>query len=253
MKNKEQWSMRILLVIVLMGLALLACLALDKPSKAEITIIGYAREHGISTSAYPQVVIDLLERNPEMEEFVLNYPFREETQTDLTGYDLSQGVPLLMQWDKRWGYLEYSGSMVAVTGSGPLCLAMAGYYVTEDARFYPENVVRFAIDNAYYSGGGSRQALISEGGPALGLDVMEISVVQDKLATYLQAGNPVIAAVGPGDFTSSSQFIVLTGCHSGMVTVHDPNSYVNSGREWSFEELLPQLTNLWVIKAAAEG
>ena len=254
MKNKEQWSMRIFCAIVVMGLALLVCLAADKPSQAEITVITYAKEHGIPPSEYPQAVIDMLENNPEMEEFVLNYPLREDLVTDLSGYDRSQGVPLLMQWDKRWGYLEYSGSLVGVTGSGPLCLAMAGYYVTEDARFYPENIVRFAIDNAYYAAGsGSKQALISEGGPALGLAVKEVSVVEDKVAIYLRAGNPMIAAVGPGDFTSSGHFIVLTGYKDGAVTVHDPNSYVNSGREWSFGELAPQITNLWVIKAGSEG
>ena len=200
------------------------------------------------------MVVEMLERNPEMEEFVLNYPLREDLRTDLSGYDLSQGMPLLMQWDKRWGYLEYGGSMVAVTGSGPLCLSMAGYYLTEDEKFYPENVVRFAIDNEYYSAvSGSKKSLISEGGPALGLDVKEVSVVQDKMATYLNAGNPIIAAVGPGDFTSSSHFIVLTGCRDGLVTVHDPNSYVNSGKEWRFEDLIPQITNLWVIKAAAQS
>lgn len=248
MKNKEKWSMRIFFTIVVMGLALLVCLAADKPSQAEIAVISYAREHGISASEYPDFVIDMLERNPEMEEFVLNYPFREDLLTDLRGYDRSQGVPLLMQWDKRWGYLEYSGSLVAVTGSGPLCMAMVGYYLTGETKFYPENVVQFAIDNEFYAAGGSRQTLISEGGPALGLAVKAVSVVEDKMAIYLRAGNPMIAAVGPGDFTASSQFVVLTGWKDGMVTVHDPNSYVNSGKEWSYAELAPQITNLWVIK-----
>lgn len=253
MKNKEKWSLRIFFMIVLMGLVLLMGLAVDRPSQAEIAVISYAMENGISVSQYPDAVIDMLEQNPEMEEFVLNYPFREDLKTDLSGYDRSQGVPLLMQWDKRWGYMEYSGSMVAVTGAGPLCLSMAGYYLTADEKFYPENVVRFAIDNEYYAGTVSSPALITEGGPALGLAVKEVSVVEDKLGTYLRAGNPVIAAVGPGDFTSSSHFIVLTGCRDGMVSLHDPNSYVNSGRTWTFAELLPQITNLWVIKVGTEG
>ena len=254
MNRKEKWSLRIFLAIVLMGVVLLVCLAADQPSQAEIKVISYAMENGIPISQYPDMVIDMLERNPEMEEFVLNYPLREDLRTDLSGYDLSQGVPLLMQWDKRWGYMEYSGSLVAVSGAGPLCLAMAGYYVTQDEKFYPENVVRFAIENEYYAvGSGSKTTLITEGGPALGLTVKEVSAVADKLGTYLRAGNPVIAAVGPGDFTSSSHFVVLTGCRKDQVTVHDPWSYVNSGKEWTFDELLPQITHLWVIKAGPEN
>jgi hypothetical protein len=57
-------------------------------------------------------------------------------------YDLSEGVggegvPLFLQWDKRWGYERYGSDYLAITGCGPTCLAMAGYYLTGDASFDP--------------------------------------------------------------------------------------------------------------------
>ena len=101
-------------------------------TETELKVKAYAEEMGIFYAKYPQSLIDLLERNPETEAFVLNYPFREEVVQEAFSYDLSQGVPLMMQWDMRWGYLKYGSDVVGITGCGPVCLAMAGYYVTGD-------------------------------------------------------------------------------------------------------------------------
>ena len=45
-------------------------------TETELKVKAYAEEKGIFYSEYPQSLIELLERNPETEEFVLNYPFR---------------------------------------------------------------------------------------------------------------------------------------------------------------------------------
>lgn len=217
---------------------------------AELRVKAYADEIGVPYSAYPDSLIALLERNPETEAFVLGYPLRQEEQIDLSAYDLSVGVPLFMQWDTRWGYLKYGSDVVGITGCGPVCLAMAGYYVTGDDAFSPDKMVKFAADNGYYSrGNGSSWTLISEGGVKLGLDVTEIPLVKKRITDNLAAGNPVICAMGPGDFTTSGHYIVLTGLQDGLFTVNDPNSHENSERLWSYEEIEGQIRNLWVIRA----
>lgn len=250
-KRKAQWKLAAILSTVLMCSILLLYLVVDEPSQAELTVIAHAREQGISSLQYPEEIIALLEENEETEQFVLNYPFREEEpEIDLSAVDLNKGVPLFMQWDERWGYMEYGDGMVAKNGCGPMCLAMAGYYVTGNAAFYPDRIVEFAQKNDFYSpGNGSKWTLISVGGPALGLEVTELPLVENKIAAYLNSGNPVIAVMGPGDFTASGHFIVLTGYRDGMVTVNDPNSYVNSGKEWEFARIQDQIKNLWVIQA----
>lgn len=240
------------LAVVLMCGMLMAWLVHDTPTEMELQVMAYAEEKGVPYSAYPSSLIELMARNPETEEFVLNYPFHQASDVDLSGYDRTQGVPLFIQWDPQWGYLKYGGDFVAVTGCGPMCLAMAGYYVTGDAAFAPDKIVDYAQENGYYSkGNGSKWTLISQGGPALGLDVTELPLVEKKIATYLQAGDPIIAAMGPGDFTSTGHYIVLTGYEDGMLTVNDPNSYVNSEKTWPFETFVAQVRNLWVIKAPA--
>ena len=54
--------------------------------------------------------------------------------------------------------------------------------------------------------------------------------------------------MGPGDFTTTGHFIVLSGCEDGLIKINDPNSYANSEKLWSYEEIADQIRNLWVIR-----
>ena len=213
------------------------------------TVENYAAARGISAREYPRSLVELLDRNPETEEFVLNYPFRREEKIRMRDFDRSQGVPLMMQWDTRWGYIEYGSDVVGITGCGPLCLSMAGYYLTGDSKFAPERVVEFALENGYnVNGSGSSWTLISEGGVKLGLDVTEIPLVKQRILDNLKAGNPIICVMGPGDFTTTGHFIVLVGEEDGLLRVNDPNSQTNSEKLWKFEDIESQFRNLWVIR-----
>lgn len=253
MDKKEKWNLFLFTATVAVCAVLMLWLVVNKPSDAQVTIMEYAAQEGIGVQDYPDSLIRLLERNPETAEFVLHYPTRQEQKIDLSGLDRSQGVPLLLQWDERWGYMEYGSDMVAITGCGPVCLSMVGWYLTGEEKFYPDRVVEFALENGYYTEGeGSAWALMSEGAKKLGLNVKELAPVQNKIAAYLQAGDPIIAAMGPGDFTSSGHFIVLTGCEDGMLTVNDPNSRIRSGKQWAFDEIEDQISNLWVFIADGE-
>ena len=80
----------------------------------------YAREHGLSASDYPEKLVELYERNPETEQFVFEYPLMKDNppSDDLSGLDTSS-VPLLMQWDQRWGYGHYAGNLFGLSGCGP--------------------------------------------------------------------------------------------------------------------------------------
>lgn len=252
MKTKMGGRLALAALTLVLCAGLMVWLMLHKPTQTELELQAYAEEKGISYLAYPSSLVELMERNPETEEFVLNYPFREDEPIDLSEYDLTQGVPLFMQWDTRWGYMKYGSGFVAETGCGPVCLAMAGYYVTGDEKFSPDKMVEFALENGYYSpGNGSKWTLISEGGKTLGLAVKELPLVEKKIADYLKAGDPIIAAMGPGDFTSSGHYIVLTGYEDGMLSVNDPNSHANSEKLWSYETFADQVKNLWVIMAGA--
>ena len=82
----------------------------------------------------------------------------------------------------------------------------------------------------------------------LGLDVTEIPLVKKRITDNLEVGNPIICAMGEGNFTTSGHYIVLVGLEDGLIRVNDPNSYANSEKLWSYEELEGQIRNLWVIR-----
>ena len=222
---------------------------LGQPTAVEQRVMEYAKSRGKTIGDYPASLVELLERNPEAEAFVLEYPFWEAAPYDLSEYENSPAVPLFLQWDQRWGYEQYGSDVLGITGCGPTCLAMVGYYLTGDAWFTPANVAAFAWDGGYYAAGyGSSWTLISEGGRELGLEVTELPLLKERILEELAAGNPIICAMGPGAFTETGHYIVLVGVEDGKIRVNDPNSRANSERLWSYEEIERQIRNIWVIR-----
>jgi len=223
----------------------------ETATDAQKTILDFAEANGVSYSDYPESLVSLLERNPETAEFVLNYPLSQRTvmAPEPEEYAITDSVPLFLQWDPRWGYMQYGSDMAAITGCGPVCLSMAACYLTGDAKFVPDKLIRFASENGYYvKGSGSSWTLISEGGPALGFDVRELPLDENVIQKNLEAGYPVICVLGPGDFTTSGHFIVLTGWENGAFRVNDPNSRANSAKLWDYSRISGQIRNLWVIR-----
>ena len=260
MKRKKKGLLTIVLILAILTIGALNARTLrglyrnltyswGEHTETETRVWRYAVEHDLSYGDYPESLVALLERNPETETFVLEYPTWEETDWDLSEYADSETVPLFLQWDQRWGYERYGSDCIGITGCGPTCLAMVGYYLTGDESFNPADVAEFAEKNGYYASGyGSSWTLISEGGEKLGLDVTEIPLVKKRMTDNLEVGNPIILALGPGDFTTSGHYVVITGLEEGLFRINDPNSRANSDRLWSYEELESQIRNLWVIR-----
>ena len=213
----------------------------------------YAEQHETSLADYPDALVQLYARNPDARDFVRDYPKKKElTPTiDLSNLSGSKTVPLLLQWDERWGYREYNESIIGLAGCGPTCLSMATIYLTGDTTKDPLWMCRFAEQNQFnVPGSGSKWALISEGGRMLGLDVTQIPLDKDRIYRNLDVGNPIIVVVGPGDFTTDGHFLVLTGRSGDKITLNDPNSPTNSAKSWDYDTLAGQIQALWVLRRA---
>ena len=199
--------------------------------------------------AIPEELIALRERYPETAQFVADYP-REHGKhhtIDLTG-EVEQGtIPLLLQWDERWGYETYGSSMMAITGCGPTSLSMVVCGLTGDTSWDPLAVAAFSEREGYYvPGEGTSWELMTTGAEALGVRAEAGTVSEEYLRNHLSAQTPMICSMYPGDFTTSGHFIVLTGFDAGgNVTVNDPNSPKNSETAWLLETLLPQIRAVW--------
>ena len=77
-----------------------------------------------NADAYPQKLLVALCNNPEMIDFVKGYPDADGSGEGwLTKNELSQRFPLLLQWDKRWGYIPYGDNVIGLSGCAPTCLS----------------------------------------------------------------------------------------------------------------------------------
>ncbi len=220
-------------------------------SSFQLALETFAEENDLQMNQWPDELLEAAERNPEMEDFVLNYPIKkdETPEIDLDDCRGTDTVPLLFQWDERWGYSEYSGGPMGLTGCGPTCLSMVCIYLLNDPDYNPRYIAEFSRNNGYsVTGSGSAWALISEGGEMLGLDVTEIPLDEERIIRNLEAGNPIICVMGPGDFTTTGHFIVMTDYVDGMIKVNDPNSNSRSEQLWDYARIKDQILNLWVCR-----
>ncbi len=220
---------------------------------AEEAVMTFAQENGMPYRAWPESLISLLERNPETADFVLSYPEEKDAHHEVDLSDLvgSETVPLFLQWDKRWGYLDYGNDVAGLTGCGPVCLSMAAFYLTGDTAMSPDHMIRFSLAEGYCKpGSGSSWTLISEGAGKLGLVATELPLVKKMIFAHLEAGDPIICVMGPGDFTSTGHYIVLTGVEDGFLRVNDPNSIKRSETLWDYDQISDQIRNLWVLQVS---
>lgn len=207
----------------------------------------------IDIKSYPEELLALLEKNPETEEFVLNYPLMKDKHEgfSMEEYKSCTEVPLFMQWDMRWGYEEYAGSMIGLSGCGPVCLSMVTVFLTGDITYDPLYVARFAEENGYAAkNNGTKWTLMSEGAEKLGLISEELPLHKESIINALNEGKPVILIMGEGDFTSSGHFIVLTDYDEDGFSVLDPNSKARSDKKWTYERIESQIRNIWCFSAS---
>lgn len=217
------------------------------------TLEAYAAENGLSMSEWPENLVELYELNPDAREYVRNYPrYKDQTfEIDLSGAEKTRTVPLLLQWDKRWGYTKYGDDVLALTGCGPTCLSMVSIYLLKDPKYTPRYVADFSDEHGYFvSGAGTSWTLMSQGALELGIQTRELPLVEQQVMDHLAAGDPIICAMAPGIFTRVGHYIVLIGLEDGKIQVNDPNSITRSRQLWSFSEIQDQISNLWVCTAA---
>ena len=224
------------------GRSSLAVMALVNPKVREIMA---------NKDRYPEQLIELLQNNEETADFVFDYPEKKDTAPADTVGEVVQGqVPLLLQWDERWGYAFYADDMIAVNGCGPTAIAMVAAGLTGDNTVTPYKVAQFSAGNGYYAGdSGTSWSLMTEGAQQFGIYGEEMGLSEDEVFSALENGHPIICSMRPGDFTTTGHFIVLTGIEDGKIQVNDPNSRVRSEKLWDYSRLEYQINNLWVYTA----
>jgi hypothetical protein len=203
-----------------------------------------------NTDIYSADLLRCATNFPEAIDFVYQYPDNKDKSfnMDLTNDYVEGEIPLLLQWDTRWGYTKYGASILGLAGCGPTCVSMVYIGLTGDIKKNPHVIAQFSEENGYYiSGSGSSWMLMTEGIRGLGLQSNELILLESAMKKELDAGHYVICSMKPGDFTNSGHFIVLIGYTDEGFKVNDPNSRINSEKIWSYDTLSPQIKNLWGI------
>lgn len=203
------------------------------------------------TGNYPEDIAGLLDKNPETAGFVDHYPEKkDQPPADTIGEDLEQGgIPLLLQWDERWGYAPYGNSVVAVSGCGPTCMAMVASGLNGDPSITPAKTAEYSSANGYLDEDNNTYwAFMEEACANWNLAYEAVMNEEAAVAAQLQAGHPIICSMGPGYFTQNGHFIVLTGYENGMITINDPFSKSNSEAEWTFAQIKGQIKAMWAYR-----
>lgn len=186
---------------------------------------------------------------PEARSFVMQYP-KEAGRHHEIALETTEGIPLLLQWDTRWGYERYGDSWIGDSGCGPTCLSMVVVGLTGQTQQHPLAVARLSEANGWYvEGVGTAWDLMTEGAAKLGVQGERGELTEEWILAHLSAQTPMIASMKPGDFTYGGHFIVLTGIEEdGRIRVNDPNSPERSGRSWDVGTLVRQMKGLWVYR-----
>lgn len=197
---------------------------------------------------YPEPMLKLLAKDEDALDFVKNYPKMKNSKEVPKKVELKfwEDFPLLIQWDEKWGYLKYGDGNIGINGCAPTALSMVITGLTRNENITPYTVARYAEKNGYYMEGvGTRWALLTDGAEAFGVKGRPLQLSKSAMMSALENGSPIICSVGPGDFTSTGHFIVITNAEKGKFKVNDPNSKKNSNRLWSYEDLSHQIKSMW--------
>jgi len=147
-----------------------------------------------------------------------------------TTFERKLGVPVDYQYNyKTVRYTTSSGvgKSTSSSGCGAASASMVVEYFTGNTSQNPDTLFKWACDNGYYYGSGLDYATVKKLCANYGVTLTWVGT-KDAIINGLKAGNPIIALMGPGTFTSGGHYIVLSGIkiENGVtyIRVNDPNS-----------------------------
>lgn len=197
----------------------------------------------------PNVIHFLYERaqggeSPESFEYTDE---ERQARLPLLGDDVTALVPLLMQWDWRWGFDWYGGGPAGLTACAPTCMAMIGFGLTGDESITPRQMSEYSWNAGYWvSGSGTSWSLVTTAFPDHPISCQKISTDEYTIKAELSAGHPVLINVGIGKFSAVGHFMILAGTDAdGNFILNDPNNLDNCSRTWPWSELVSEITSAW--------
>lgn len=195
-----------------------------------------------------QNYVDFVLREPESRiGFALEFKNRDQHMEPVLHHGASlKNVPSLLQWDPKWGFMEYGDMSLCFNGCAPTCLSMVFSYLNQDDTITPTKIATLSEQNGtYVNGVGTSHSLLDLAAREYGIQVSGVSVDRKALLNVLQNDKICILSVNPGDFTSIGHFIVVYGVKDGKLQVRDPNSKIRTEKLWDVDRVVQQTRSIW--------
>ena len=137
---------------------------------------------------YPELLLEMLSRDLDMLDFVIDYPQKlGNIYSDNVGNIKKGEIPLLIQWDERWGYGKYGDSSIAISGCGPTALSMVIAGLTGDNTMTPSKIAKFSEENGFFlSSSGTSWDLMTIGARKLGIKSNELPLSKNSILVDTQ-------------------------------------------------------------------
>lgn len=197
---------------------------------------------------YPKTMLEALEKNPEIQDFVKNYPDSEPVvQGGISDEEKAAEHPLFLQWDARWGYVSYGDDNIGLSGCGPACLSMVIFSLTRNESATPDAIAGYSMNMGYYEyGAGTSWNLMTDAAAQYGVMAEGLALSEGIMKEHLDNGHMIICSMGPGDFTTTGHFIVIYGYDQDGFLVNDPYSRIRSNKTWDYDTISGQIRGMWV-------
>lgn len=196
----------------------------------------------------PEAEQKLLVNNKDATQYILGYLAGQQAAPFEQGetIEINRKFPYYIQWDKRWGYDKLGGTNVAIGGCGPTCVAMALSGILDDKSITPKNIAEKEDASGYFTDAGTKWSFFDYIAKECGVKSTGVSLNEEAMKSALNKGNPIIASVHPGKFTTVGHIVLITGVdNEGKFIINDPNSYTRTLKKWSYDELKTEIVAMW--------
>lgn len=209
--------------------------------------------------SYPKELLIMYYNDEKYLNFVYDYPEKGMANNEIVYSlkELSADVPMLLQYDERWGYKSMGrepGEMIAQGGCLVTSLTMSYIGLTGKTDVNPKELADLFDDNNLLGISGTLAKAVPWFCKQYGLGCTEYVYKENQvpekevMTNALSSGHILISAVKDGDFVAGNcHAIVIRKYQNGYFYVNDPASIANSGKSWSYDVIAPQIIQLWDI------
>jgi hypothetical protein len=192
-------------------------------------------------------------------DFVYDYPQKHNLDEPIvfTEEELNSDLPLLLQYDERWGYKYLGGTengeMLAESGCLCCCLNMIYIGSTHSDALNPYTIGCDMYENNLLGISGTKDKAVPFFCNKYGLSCEEYAIDETNrpdekiIRDTLDSGGYILLSVKPGKFTKIGHAILIREYKDGKYYINDPASKIRSNTPYTFNEIAEDINKFWVI------